>query len=114
MRLMPISDAMFLVAETRETPMHVGGVNLYTLPDKVDETEKATIQGPLDELKAALNGNDSDAIKAGHERLMQASQAFSQKLYEKAAQENAAGTSASGQAGGGDDDIIDAEIVDEA
>jgi len=82
--------------------------------DKVDETEKATIQGPLDELKAALNGNDSDAIKAGHERLMQASQAFSQKLYEKAAQENAAGTSASGQAGGGDDDIIDAEIVDEA
>ena len=30
---------MFLVAETRETPMHVGGVNLYTLPDKVDETE---------------------------------------------------------------------------
>ena len=39
MRLMPISDAMFLIGETRETPMHVGGVNLYTLPDKVDETE---------------------------------------------------------------------------
>lgn len=38
MRLMPVSDAMFLVAETRETPMHVGGLNLYTLPDKVDET----------------------------------------------------------------------------
>jgi molecular chaperone DnaK len=81
--------------------------------DKVDDAEKATIQGPLDELKAALNGNDSEAIKAGHERLMQASQAFSQKLYEKAAQENAAGTSASGQTSGGDDDIIDAEIVDE-
>jgi len=39
MRLMPVTDAMFLVAETRETPMHVGGVNLYTLPDKIDETE---------------------------------------------------------------------------
>lgn len=39
MRLMPVSDAMFLMAETRETPMHVGGINLYTLPDKVDETE---------------------------------------------------------------------------
>ena len=39
MRLMPVTDAMFLVAETREMPMHVGGVNLYTLPDKVDETE---------------------------------------------------------------------------
>jgi WS/DGAT/MGAT family acyltransferase len=39
MRLMPISDAMFLIGETRETPMHIGGINLYTLPDKVDETE---------------------------------------------------------------------------
>jgi len=84
--------------------------------DKVDDGEKATVQGPLAELKAALNGNDIEAIRGAHEKLMAASQTFSQKLYEKAAQDNAAGTSASGQtgsAGGGDDDIIDAEIVDE-
>jgi len=84
--------------------------------DKVDESERATVQVPLDELKAALNGNDIEAIRGAHEKLMAASQSFSQKLYEKAAQDNAAGTSASGQtgaAGGGDDDIIDAEIVDE-
>jgi molecular chaperone DnaK len=84
--------------------------------DKVDDAQKATVQGPLDELKAALNGNDIDAIRAAHEKLMAASQSFSQQLYEKAAQENAAGTSASGQTGNGstgDDDIIDAEIVDE-
>ena len=82
--------------------------------DKVDDAEKATVQGPLDELKAALNGNDIDAIRGAHEKLMAASQNFSQKLYEKAAQDNAAGTSASGQTGPADDDIIDAEIVDEA
>ncbi len=85
--------------------------------DKVDATEKATVEGPLAELKTALAGNDMDAIRAGHEKLMAASQAFSQKLYESAARdENAAGTSASGQTGGasGDDDIVDAEIVDEA
>jgi molecular chaperone DnaK len=84
--------------------------------DKIDDTQKESVQGPLDELKTALNGNDIDAIKSAHEKLMGASQAFSQALYEKAAQENAAGTSASGQTGstdGGDDDIIDAEIVDE-
>ena len=81
--------------------------------DKVDDAEKATVQGPLDELKAALNGNDIDAIRGAHEKLMAASQNFSQKLYEKAAQDNAAGTSASGQTGPADDDIIDAEIVDE-
>jgi molecular chaperone DnaK len=71
----------------------------------------------LAELKTALAGNDMDAIRAGHEKLMAASQAFSQKLYESAARdENAAGSSASGQTGepsGTDDDIVDAEIVEE-
>jgi hypothetical protein len=65
-------------------------------------------------LKTALNGSDNEAIKAATEKLMTASQAFSQKLYEAAARDtNAAGTSASGQGAGNDDDIVDAEIVDE-
>jgi molecular chaperone DnaK len=85
--------------------------------DKVDAAEKATVDAPLAELKTALAGNDMDAIRAAHEKLMTASQAFSQKLYENAARdENAAGTSASGQTGGAagnDDDIVDAEIVEE-
>ncbi|MEQ1874378.1 MAG: molecular chaperone DnaK [Ilumatobacteraceae bacterium] len=84
--------------------------------DKVDDAEKATVEGPLAELRTALNGTDFDAIRKAHENLMQASQAFSQKLYEKAAADNAAGTSAAsgaGTAGGGDDEIIDAEIVDD-
>jgi diacylglycerol O-acyltransferase len=37
MRRMPVTDAFFLLNETRQTPMHVGGVNLYTLPDGADE-----------------------------------------------------------------------------
>ncbi len=86
--------------------------------DKVDAAEKATVEAPLAELKTALAGNDMDAIRAAHEKLMTASQSFSQKLYENAARdENAAGTSASGQSDGGgsssDDDIVDAEIVEE-
>ena len=86
--------------------------------DKVDEAEKAAVDAPLAELKTALAGNDMEAIRAGHEKLMAASQAFSQKLYENAARdENAAGTSASGQSEGAgassDDDIVDAEIVEE-
>ena len=84
---------------------------------KATEKELEATNKALDELKTALNGNDIDAIRAAHETLMGASQAISQQLYEKAAQENAAGTSASGQTGNGssdgDDDIIDAEIVDE-
>ena len=86
-------------------------------PGKADEADKATVEGPLAEMKTALNGTDFDAIRKAHESLMQASQAFSQKLYEKAAADNAAGTSAATGAGtaggGGDDEIIDAEIVDD-
>ncbi len=85
--------------------------------DKVSEDEKAAVEGPLAELKAALAGNDTEAIKKTTESLMTASQAFSQKLYEAAARDTAAaGTSATGQDAGtgsvNDDDIVDAEIVD--
>ena len=66
--------------------------------DKVDDAEKATVEAPLAELKTRSAGNDMDAIRAAHEKLTAASQAFSQKLYESAARdENAAGSSASGQ-----------------
>ncbi|MCB0967318.1 MAG: Hsp70 family protein, partial [Ilumatobacter sp.] len=87
--------------------------------DSVSADEKAAVEGPLGELKTALEGNDNEAIKSATEALMTASQAFSQKLYEAASRDaNAAGSSASGQdagagAAGGDDDIVDAEIVDE-
>jgi molecular chaperone DnaK len=82
--------------------------------DKVTADEKAAVEGPLDDLKKALDGNDAAAIRSATEALMSASQAFSQKLYEAAARDaNAAGSSASGQTGGTDDDIVDAEIVDD-
>jgi molecular chaperone DnaK len=83
--------------------------------DKVTEEEKAAVEGPLGILKTAIAGNNVDDIKAATETLMGASQAFSQKLYETAARDSeAAGTSASGAQGApNDDDIVDAEIVDE-
>ena len=82
--------------------------------EKVTEEERTAVEGPLGELKTVLNGSDNEAIKAATEKLMTASQAFSQKLYEAAARDtNATGTSASGQSAGNDDDIVDAEIVDE-
>ncbi len=85
--------------------------------DKVTADDKAPVESALADLKSALNGNDMGAIKAAHETLMGATQAFSQKLYEAAARDqDAAGSSASGQSGTGsvnDDEIIDAEIVDE-
>jgi WS/DGAT/MGAT family acyltransferase len=37
MKQLGIMDKGFLIAERREMPMHVGGLNLYTLPEGVDE-----------------------------------------------------------------------------
>ncbi|MFZ9923232.1 MAG: molecular chaperone DnaK [Ilumatobacteraceae bacterium] len=86
--------------------------------EKVTEDERKAVEQPLADLKTALGGNDVDTIKNATEKLMSASQEFSQKLYETASRDaNAAGTSASGQStgatGGNDGDIVDAEIVDE-
>ena len=84
--------------------------------DKVSADEKAAVEGPLSDLKKTLEGNDVGAIKEATDKLMTASQTFSQKLYENAARDtNAAGTSASGQGTGSvnDDEIVDAEIVDD-
>ncbi len=85
--------------------------------DKVSEEERTAVEQPLADVKAALGGQDTEAIKAASERLMTASQAFSQKLYEAAARDTAgaAGTSASGaeSATPNDDEVVDAEIVDE-
>ncbi len=85
--------------------------------ESVSAEEREAVEGPLGDLKKALEGNDNDVIKAASETLMSASQAFSQKLYEAAARDSGAtGSSASGQPDGatpGDEDIVDAEIVDE-
>jgi molecular chaperone DnaK len=82
--------------------------------DQVAADEKQAVEGPLAELKTAIAGNDVDKIKSATETLMGVSQAFTQKLYEAAARDSdAAGTSASGASATNDDDIVDAEIVDE-
>ncbi len=85
-----------------------------------DADERAAVEGPLGDLKSTLAGSDIEAIKSATDKLMAASQSFSQKLYEAAARDaDAAGTSASGQAGptgasaAPDDEIVDAEIVDD-
>ena len=83
--------------------------------EKLTAEDKTAVEGPLADLRSALNGSDTDTIKNATEKLMTASQAFSQKLYEAASRDaNAGGTSASGQqTDANESDIVDAEIVDE-
>jgi len=97
--------------------------------DKVPDTEKNDVQAALAELKTAVGtreapGTDVDDIKAKTARLSEVSQKMGQAMYEASAASSAAGTdgsedpqdgsSASGRAAeGSDDDIVDAEVVED-
>ena len=75
--------------------------------ENISEEEKSTVQEKLTELKTLLEGDDIEAIKNSTEALMVASQEFGQRIYESASQENSESQSAE------NDDVVDAEIVDE-
>jgi molecular chaperone DnaK len=84
--------------------------------DKVEPAEREQIEAALKELKDALAGPDIEAVKAAHGKLASASQEFAQRLYAAAsANQQAAGGSAGGASGpsASDDDVAEAEIVDE-
>jgi molecular chaperone DnaK len=79
--------------------------------DQLTEEETTNVTEKLEELKKALGDEDIEAIGSATEALMAASQEFGQRLYEAAQAESAA---TGGEAGESDDDVVDAEIVDES
>jgi molecular chaperone DnaK len=74
--------------------------------DKVPAEAKSNVEEPLAALKKALEGEDLEAIKNAVEQVGTASQALGAALYENA--------QAQGEAAATDDDVVDAEIVEEA
>ena len=75
--------------------------------DKVPADAKANVDEPLAELKAAIAGDNIEAIKAAVEKVATASQALGAALYANTQGEDGEATAE------GDDDVVDAEIVDE-
>jgi molecular chaperone DnaK len=83
--------------------------------DKISGAEKSAVENKLADLRSALGGSDVEAIRNATDALMSASQSFTQKLYEAASAE---GTATGGQSDASasqpaDDDVVDAEIVDD-
>ncbi len=89
--------------------------------DKIDPADREKIDAAIADLKQALANDDVAAIRQKHEALVAASQDFAQRLYQAAQQQQAAagGAGGAGPAGDGgastpsDDEVADAEIVDE-
>src|SRR5665213_2526517 len=78
--------------------------------EKFTGDEKDKVEAGLKGVKDALAGTDLETIKSATEALLTASQSFAQRLYEQAASKD---TSAAGSAPANDDEVVDAEIVDE-
>jgi molecular chaperone DnaK len=81
--------------------------------DKIPADAKSNVDGPLDELKKAIEANDIPGMRTATDKVAQASQALGAAMYAQA--QEAAGAQASGDttADAADDDVVDAEIVDE-
>jgi len=94
--------------------------------DKIPEEKKTQLTDALSELRSALGGSDIAAIKTAQEKVARISQEVGGALYADAQQAGATaggqpftggptGSGPSGSTGAtqGDDDVVEAEIVDE-
>ncbi|AMV70786.1 molecular chaperone DnaK [Desulfuromonas carbonis] len=75
--------------------------------DKIDDETRGKIRSALDELKAAMESGDAEAIRSKTEALGQASHKLAEAMYAQAQQ---AGAAPEGAPGGGDDTVVDAEF----
>jgi molecular chaperone DnaK len=91
---------------------------LKELGDQVDESSRSEIEGAIKAVRESLESDDVEAIKARTDELQAAFHKVSEKVYENA-QAQAASAGADGAdpsadgASGADDEVIDAEVVDE-
>jgi molecular chaperone DnaK len=81
--------------------------------DKVPADDRAKIDEALKALKDSLAGTDIDEVKRAHEGLLNASQEFSKRLYESVQAQQTAAGAAGGSSAPSDDEVADAEIVDD-
>ena len=81
---------------------------LNELGDKIDASEKASIQSAVDHLKEVNKGTDIEAIKKATEEVQQAFYKVSEKLYQQANPQGGAQPGGSTQKPG-DDGVVDAD-----
>ena len=81
--------------------------------DKLPEDVKLEVQGDLDALKTALAGDDDDAVKTAFEKLSQSQTKLGEAIYAAGAAEAGDAGSADEAEASSDEDVVDAEVVDD-
>ncbi|MGK2854622.1 MAG: molecular chaperone DnaK [Microbacteriaceae bacterium] len=79
--------------------------------DKLPADVKNEVQADVDALKTALAGDDDDAVKTAFEALNESQGKLGEAIY--AAGEAAASETATESSEGSDEDIVDAEVIDD-
>jgi molecular chaperone DnaK len=84
--------------------------------DKVPDDVKSEVESAIADLKKTLEGTDTDAIQSASEKAAQVSQKMGSAIYAQAQAENASSAGAAGTEtdGSADEEVVDAEIVDES
>jgi molecular chaperone DnaK len=77
--------------------------------EKLDESDRKLVEDALNDARDAVKGTDVDSIRHSTEQLMTASQKFAEVLYQQAQ----SGDEATQDTTAGDDDVVEAEVVDE-
>jgi molecular chaperone DnaK len=85
--------------------------------EKLDAADRHAIESATNDVKKALEANDAKAIGRTLEALMQAQQKAGENLYKNSAgstgSEGSAGSTGSTGSAGSNDDVIDAEVVED-
>lgn len=87
--------------------------------DKVPADTKSEVESALSDLKQALEGTDTAAIRSATERVTEVSQKMGSAIYQNAEQSSAGAAGATGEeatatsSGEADENVVDAEVVDE-
>jgi len=105
------------IRNSAESLLHQTEKFLADNGDKVPADAKSNVEGPLADLKKALEGEDVDAIKDAAEKVATTSQALGAAMYAQSGAATGGGDSGAGAGSSSstssDDDVVDAEIIDE-
>jgi molecular chaperone DnaK len=96
-----------------DATVHTVEKALKDVGDKVSDDEKKAANDALAAVKAAMSGDDREAIESKTQALEQASAALTQKMYEQSAASSGAGGDTGGPSGHSEkpkDDVLDAEF----
>ena len=82
--------------------------------DKLPDDVKSEVQADVDALKTALAGDDEAAVKSAFDTLSESQQKLGQAIYSASQEQPADGAESTEQpAAESDEDIVDAEVVDD-